>query len=136
MHLVRGYYAEVDIDRLVPTLTVFVPIELSPHARASPGAFEAAISQRPEVLECYAMGSGFDYMLKVITPDIATYQALVDELLGSGLGIVRYDTYIVIRAVKQRQGYPLRQLLGGREGVMLPPAAPGLPRLRARQGLR
>jgi Lrp/AsnC family transcriptional regulator of ectoine degradation len=124
MRLVRGYYAEVDIDRLVTTLTAFVPIELSVHERGNLQDFEAAVAQRVEVLECYAIGGGFGYMLKVIAPDIAAYQAFIDELLASDLGIVRYQTYIVTKLVKQRHGYPLHQLLRARSGVLPAPAAP------------
>ena len=44
--------------------------------------------------------SGIDYLLKIVTRDIEAYQEIVDQFLTSGLGIDRYFTYVVTRAVK------------------------------------
>ena len=62
--------------------------------------FESAILKVEEVVECYATGGGIDYLLKVVAPSIDAYQRLIDRLLLAEIGIDRYFTYIVTRAVK------------------------------------
>jgi DNA-binding Lrp family transcriptional regulator len=62
--------------------------------------FETAIRGVEEIVECYATGGGIDYLLKVVAPDIDAYQRLIDRLLLAEIGIDRYFTYIVTRAVK------------------------------------
>lgn len=48
-----------------------------------------------------------DYFLKIMTQDIDAYQRLVDALLAEEIGIDRYFTYIVTRAVKDDGAVPL-----------------------------
>lgn len=110
-NIIRSYHAEVDIDHLLKTITVVVEITLKRHQAYDFTRFEAAIREQPEILECYATGGGVDYVLKIITPDVDSYQRLIDRLLAADIGIDRYFTYIVTKSVKQAHGYPLRHLL-------------------------
>jgi Lrp/AsnC family transcriptional regulator of ectoine degradation len=64
-----------------------------------------------EVVSCWKVGGGADYILRIMTPDIAAYQLLVDGLLERELGIDRYFTYIVIKTVKDDDVLPLEMLL-------------------------
>ncbi len=44
-----------------------------------------------------------DYVMKVVTPDLARFQQMMDMLLSEELGIDRYMTYIVTRVIKSAQ---------------------------------
>src|SRR5699024_2131288 len=92
--MIRGYRAVIDVDRLLLTATVLVSVSLSSHYEQDFERFEAAIRDRPEIVECYATGGGVDYILRVVVVDIDHYQRLIDEMLGAGIGIERYFTYI------------------------------------------
>jgi Lrp/AsnC family transcriptional regulator, regulator of ectoine-degradation genes len=52
------------------------------------------------------VGGGIDYLLRVVTPDIDSYQRLIDGLLADEIGIDRYFTYIVTKTIKA-SGFPL-----------------------------
>ena len=80
--------------------SILVEIVLKQHRYEDFQRFETAIRNVEEVVECYATGGGIDYLLKVIAPDIDTYQRLIDRLLLAEIGIDRYFTYIVTRVVK------------------------------------
>ncbi|MCR9220347.1 MAG: winged helix-turn-helix transcriptional regulator [Alphaproteobacteria bacterium] len=108
---ITGYRALIDVDRLVALSLVFVEVTLSRHAAEDFSRFEAAVRARPEILSCYALGGGVDYMLLIAAGDIAGYQRLVDALLAEDLGIERYFTYIVTKPVKVQDGWPLEALL-------------------------
>jgi Lrp/AsnC family transcriptional regulator of ectoine degradation len=41
-----------------------------------------------------------DYVMKVICPNLAAFQSLMEQLLAAELGIDRYMTYIVTREIK------------------------------------
>ncbi len=79
--------------------------------------FEKAVQDIPEIVECYALGGGVDYMLKVLCRDVDAYQRLIDGLLIAGIGIDRYFTYIVTKKVKVTPVPPIDALLdsGGRK---------------------
>ncbi|WP_226782846.1 Lrp/AsnC family transcriptional regulator [Oceaniglobus trochenteri] len=98
--IVAGYRAEVALRRLAPHVTVFVLAELSSHQAAAFQLFEAAIDRHDEITGCWALGGGYDYLLQVITRDIDSYQRLMDVLLEDRIGLVRYFTYVVTKAVK------------------------------------
>lgn len=110
---VTGYHADLDLTKLVRTSFVFVEVTLKTHRQADFRAFEAHVQTVPEIMECYAIGGGVDYILKIVATDIAHYQALIDALLDADVGVDRYVTYIVTKPVKRRLDYPVGRLLEG-----------------------
>jgi len=114
---IKGYRAEIDLAKLAGATTVLVEVVLDQHRLEDFEVFERAMRQVPEVVECLATGGGIDYLLKVITPDIDSYQRLIDTLLGAGLGIERYFTYVVTRSVKTAAQPPVEVLLSAAEAA-------------------
>jgi Lrp/AsnC family transcriptional regulator of ectoine degradation len=111
---ITGYRAILDIDRLVATALVFVEITLGRHGAVDFERFEEAMRKTPEILSCYAIGGGVDYIALVAAPSIAAYQRLVERLLNDDLGIEKYFTYIVTKPVKTPAGWPLEALLAAK----------------------
>ncbi len=98
--LIRGYRADVALERLGPHVTVFVMVELDSHKAENFDAFERTIRRHSEVIGCWALGGGYDYLLQTVTRDIGQYQALIDAMLTARIGLKRYFTYIVTKSVK------------------------------------
>lgn len=110
--LIEGYGARVNLKKLAPHVTVFVAAEIADHTAASFRRFEDAIRRYDEVVACWALGGGFDYLLQIVTRDIDAYQRLIDEMLDARIGLSRYFTYIVTKPVKGHAGLPFAALLG------------------------
>ena len=108
--MITGYHASVALKKLGPHLVVFLAAKLESHRAQDFQAFERAIAPLDEVVACWAVGGGFDYILQVVTRDIDNYQRLVDQLLQAKAGLSRYFTYVVTRPVKQGP-LPLERLL-------------------------
>ncbi|WP_255572129.1 Lrp/AsnC family transcriptional regulator [Celeribacter sp. PS-C1] len=98
--LIEGYRAEINLRKLGPSVTVFVAAELADHTQASFQTFEASLQAHEEIVACWALGGGFDYLLQIVTRDVDAYQRLIDTLLDARIGIARYFTYIVTKQVK------------------------------------
>ncbi len=98
--VITGYAARIDRAKIARESTVLVEVTLRRHTQADFDRFEAAIGAQPEVVACDATGGGIDYLLRVVAPDIAAYQALMEDLLARNLGIDRYFSYIVTKTVK------------------------------------
>ena len=109
--VVKGYGAEVALEKVLRCSTVYVEVTLKRHEAQDFDRFESAIRDIPEVLECNAIGGGSDYLMKVIALDIAHYQELIDRLLAADIGIGRYFTYVVTKPVKRAGPLPLQHLL-------------------------
>jgi Lrp/AsnC family transcriptional regulator of ectoine degradation len=109
--LIRGYRAEIDLERIAPHVVVFVTVELESHRRENFQAFERTIARHDEIVACWAIGGGFDYLMQVVARDVAAYQGLIDALLSARIGLKRYFSYIVTKDAKHAQP-PLAALLG------------------------
>lgn len=118
--LIRGYHADVDLERLLHTATILVEVTLCSHQARDFERFETAIAEVPEIVECYSTGGGIDYLLKVVALDIDHYQRIIDALLLAEVGIDRYFTYIVTKQIKRDQESPLVPLLQKAEDPRAP----------------
>lgn len=115
--IIDGYHAEVQLDKLAHFSTVLVEITLKHHAAEDFERFENAMLDAPHVIDCYATGGGVDYILKVVARDIDHYQNLIDAMLAQDIGIDRYFTYIVTKAVKKSRFIPIQQILDTNEST-------------------
>lgn len=97
---IRGYRGIIALDRLGDFTQVIVTVSLTHHRKSDFDRLEASIRALGEVTECIATGGGMDYVMKVICPNLATFQSLMEQLLAGELGIDRYMTYIVTREIK------------------------------------
>lgn len=109
--IVSGYHAKVAIRSIAPVATVMMEVTLANHRQADFDRFEKAIRDIPEIIACWSLGGGVDYILKVMTRDIDAYQRLVDSLLEREIGIDRYFTYIVTKTVKDDIVLPIGALV-------------------------
>lgn len=99
--IIEGYGAKVNTDILFKKTAVMVEISLKEHNAQSFRRFEQLVRHTPEVTDCYAIGGGIDYILKIQSEDIDQYQRLIDNWLDSEVGIERYFTYIVTKTIKR-----------------------------------
>ena len=109
--IVSGYHARVAVRRVAPVASVLMEVTLANHRQADFDRFERAVAATPEIVACWSVGGGVDYILKIMAADIDAYQRLVDGLLDRELGIDRYFTYIVTKTVKEETVLPLTRLL-------------------------
>lgn len=68
-------------EKLNVGVTVFVLIKTSQHDRQSFDRFHAVVLKVPEVVEFYRLSGQADYLLRVVVPDIAGYDAVYQELI-------------------------------------------------------
>ncbi len=109
--IVSGYHAKVVMRVIAPVATVLMEVTLGAHRQADFDRFERAIRDTPEIVACWSVGGGVDYVLKVMARDIDAYQHLVDGLLEREIGIDRYFTYIVTKTVKEGTVLPVTELV-------------------------
>ncbi len=100
---IRGYHADLALDRIVNVCKVVVTVSLKSHRKLDFDRFEEHIRRRDEVVDCVATGGGMDYVMTVVTTGLPAFQSLMDGMLSADLGIDRYMTYIATREVKFAQ---------------------------------
>lgn len=99
--VIKGYGAFVAVEAFGPRAHAYVTFELDSHRTEDFERFERHVAGNPAIFECFAIGGGLDYILKIAAPDVEAYQRLLDELLAAEVGVKRYWTYFVTKTVKQ-----------------------------------
>jgi Lrp/AsnC family transcriptional regulator len=81
--IITGKVALVDQNKIGLGLSVFVSVESYDHSEAWLKKFAAVVSAMPEVIEFYRMAGDVDYMLRVVTSDMQSYDVFYKKLIGA-----------------------------------------------------
>ena len=87
--------------------SVFVHIGLQREEESELAAFEDAVKNIPEVMECYLMTGEFDYLLRVVVSDMADFERLHRDSLTRLPGVARVNSSVTIRTVQKKTELPL-----------------------------
>ena len=88
-------------------VSVFVSVTLERQVESALEQFEAAISKRPEVLECYLMTGDADYLLRVVTSDLASYERFLIDHLTRIPGVNSIKSSFALKQVSYHTALPL-----------------------------
>lgn len=110
--VIRGSVALVDPLALGLAVNVFVHVSLKQQDKQSLEVFDAAIRERPEVMECYLMSGESDYMLRVVVEDLLKYQELMIEVLTRIPGVANIRSSFALAQVKYTTALPTGHLRG------------------------
>lgn len=100
---IRGYHADIALDRVVDVTRVVVTVSLTHHRKPDFDRFEASVRARDEITNCVSTGGGIDYVMTVVVRSLTQFQALMEDMLTGDLSIDRYTTYFVTRLIKAEQ---------------------------------
>ncbi len=105
--MIDRYVALVNQAKAGVSGNVFVFIALQREVESELAAFEAAIRDIPEVMECYLMTGEFDYLLRVVVADMADFERLHRDSLTRLPGVARVNSSVAIRTVQKKTELPL-----------------------------
>lgn len=88
-------------------LIVYCQVTLVKQTIDLSGAFNEAIMNFPEVIECNFVSGGFDYMLKVVLPDMESYHYFHQKKLSVLPSVALINSYFIIKEVKNTTVLPI-----------------------------
>ena len=106
--VIDRYAALVNQSKAGLSGNVMVQIGLQREGESELAAFEEAVRNIPEVMECYLMTGEFDYLLRVAVSDMADFERLHKEALTRLPGVARVTSSVAIRTVQKKTELPLR----------------------------
>lgn len=104
---ILGYGARLDEARLGGALSVYVQVTLKAQTEEAITLFEREIVKAPEVMSCFLMTGGADYMLRVVIPDLQSYQGFLMNTLTRVPGVAHIQSSFALKPVIQRTSPPL-----------------------------
>lgn len=104
--VIRRRVAVIDPKAVKAGVTVFVAITTNQHTKDWLDRFHAAVVDFPEVVEFYRMSGQVDYMLRVVVPDIAAYDAFYKKLI-SRIELSDVSSSFAMEQIKYTTALPL-----------------------------
>ena len=110
--VVRRRVALLDPAKVNAAVTVFVSIKTDQHNSAWLEKFHLAVRDFPEVVEFYRMSGDVDYLMRVVVPDIAAYDAFYKRLIAR-IEISKVSSAFAMEQIKYTTELPLSFALQG-----------------------
>ncbi len=109
--IIHKQVALLSAEKLGLQLTILVSVGIADHAAKRMAAFKRAIKAFPEVTQCYLItGQSADYLLKVIVPDLTTFQHFLLEKLTRIDGVTSVQSSFVLEQIVDKTALPLDHL--------------------------
>jgi Lrp/AsnC family leucine-responsive transcriptional regulator len=105
--VIKQYAAVIDEKKIGLEIVSFTFVNLSPHNRKTGNAFLAKVRETPRILECYNITGNWDYLLKIVSHDIASYRDFAIDSLLAFPGINKIESTIVLSTDKQSFSLPV-----------------------------
>lgn len=99
--VITGYGAQIDEAALGYPVSVFVSVKLDRQVDQALAEFERAVQGFPEVVDCWLMTGNRDYLLRVVTRDLAGFEAFLTGRLTRLPAVSSIESSIPLRRVKQ-----------------------------------
>ena len=103
---IRGYRAVVDAEAVGLGFEAIVFITMRQEDRETLVGFEEGVAAIPNVLRAERLFGDPDYLLRIVTSDLAAYQRLQDERLSVLPGVQRMTSTLVMKRVVDDRPLP------------------------------
>ncbi|WMJ72906.1 Lrp/AsnC family transcriptional regulator [Cytophagaceae bacterium ABcell3] len=104
--IIRSYHAELDPEKIGLGVTIFLQVSLSGHKKNQIMSFIEKIKVIQEVIECHHITGTGDFLLKVITRDMASYQSLILDKLVDIEEIGNMQSMVALSTFKDSKVMP------------------------------
>ncbi len=105
---IKKYTALVDPTKVGITCFTFVEVTLVRHGKAAVERFMSSIVEIEEVLECHHITGDADFLLKIATKDITSYEQLLIQTLTALPDVQHLKTLVVLSTLKQETKIPIK----------------------------
>jgi DNA-binding Lrp family transcriptional regulator len=105
--IINSYHAKLDHQKIGIGVTTFVMVSLTGHNKANIEGFIKAIDEIPEVIECHHITGAGDFILKIISKNIASYQKLMLEKVSEIKEIDNMQSMVVLSTFKDSKVIPI-----------------------------
>ncbi len=105
--VIQRYVALADPDAVGLSVTAFVRVRLERQDDRHLAAFEAAITEYPQVMECYLMTGEADYQLRVLVRSLSDFEDFLRYRLTPLPGVAQVTTSFALRPVVYKTALPV-----------------------------
>lgn len=104
--IIRSRTVIIDRERLGAGLVVFAMVKTRHHSAGWLKQFRSHVSAIPEVIDFFRIGGDYDYLLKIITRDMASYDDVYKRLIAD-IELETVTSYFAMEAIEEQRPVPL-----------------------------
>jgi len=106
---IKKYVAVLDREKITSSMVAFPQIVLNNHAEDALISFQTSVIEFPEVLECYHITGKYDFMLKIMIPDMHGYNDFLRQKISTLPNVGNVLSSLVISQSKAEIGLPITE---------------------------
>ncbi|VAW16909.1 Transcriptional regulator, AsnC family [hydrothermal vent metagenome] len=104
--IIVGQSVRLDRNKLGLGLVVFVMIRTRHHSSDWLKAFRTHVATIPEVIDFFRIGGDYDYLLKVVTRDMRSYDDVYQRLIAR-VELDSITSYFAMEAIEEQRPLPV-----------------------------
>jgi len=105
--VINSYHAKLDTSKIGLGVATFVLVTLIGHNRENIESFVNEIEKVDEVIECHHITGAGDFILKIISKDISTYQKLMLEKVSDIKVVDNMQSMVILSTFKDSKVLPI-----------------------------
>ncbi len=105
--VIKRYAGIVDAGAVGLPISIFVSVSLVRQERSGLQEFEQRIQSYREVMECYMMTGSSDYLVRIVVPDLESYEKFLADKLTRIPGVANIQSSITLKQVVYSTELPL-----------------------------
>jgi len=105
--VIKSYHATVDNAKVGLGVSTFVMVTLKGHNKENIQKFVEAIKNIEEVIECHHLTGQADFILKVVSSDIPSYQTLMLEKVSNFDMVDTMQSLVILSTFKDSKVVPI-----------------------------
>lgn len=108
--IIKSYHAKLDNESLGLGVSTFVMVSLKGHNKTNIQEFVKEIDLIEEIIECHHITGSGDFILKIISHDIASYQQLMLEKISDIDVIDNMHSMVILSTFKDSKVMPIAEV--------------------------
>ena len=105
--IIEKYVSVLNKQKLGINLTIYCQVTLVKQTHDISEGFNKSIMNMPEVVECKFVSGSFDYMLKIVLPDMESYHHFHQKKLSILPEVSLINSFFIIAEVKSTTVLPI-----------------------------
>lgn len=105
--IIIGKVCLIDPEQIGLDVSIFVFVRLAIHSAEVLTQFEKATLLVPQILQCYTMSGEFDYLLRVVVPNVREYEKTVKGILLKLPHVGIMNSHFALSEIKNSTCLPL-----------------------------
>lgn len=114
--VIQRRVAVLNPEKVNTRVNVFISIRTSSHSLEWLKRFSEVVQEFPEVVEFYRMSGDVDYLIRVVVPDIAAYDAFYKKLIAR-IEIRDVSSAFAMEQIKYTTQLPLDYMVLDKDGT-------------------